>query len=103
MNEYSFDEHTENFFNKKVEELKMVNSPSLWRIKVDGKFITTNSNKTVWKKINHAKSALRNHMCLDSYNIKRYDQNINYSTCRERMENLYQKFLKERVEFVQNI
>lgn len=43
---------------------------TVWRIKVDGQFITVISGKTVWKRIGDAKNALRNHVeaicCLTS-------------------------------------
>lgn len=34
---------------------------TVWRIKVDGKLVTLNSGKSVWKRIGDAKNALRNH------------------------------------------
>lgn len=34
------------------------------RIRINGQFIKTDSNKSVWKCIGHAKNALRNHLDL---------------------------------------
>lgn len=35
---------------------------TVWRIKINGQFITTISGKTVWKRIGDAKSAVHHHV-----------------------------------------
>lgn len=35
---------------------------TVWRVKVDGRFISTLSRKTVWKQIGHAKNAVIQHI-----------------------------------------
>lgn len=43
-------------------DLKRNTPKSVWRVKVNGQFISTASNKTVWKEIGHAKNAIINHI-----------------------------------------
>ena len=78
---------------------KNVKKNETWRIKVDGEFIiTSGSKKTSWKAIGHAKSALRLHFSHIMYRIE-----LKGHSWQEReaiYEELYQNFLKERVEFV---
>lgn len=72
-----------------------------WRIKVDGKFITTATRKTVWKQIGHAKSALRLH--FETLRYKMHDKlkgDLKHRTINELFEEAYQKFLTTRVKFV---
>lgn len=49
--------------------LKNVREKDVWRVRVDGKFITTDSGKTAWAKIGHAKNAVKNH--LNAYYLSR--------------------------------
>lgn len=74
-----------------------------FRIKIDDIFITTSSNKIAWKKIGHAKSALRLHFekinstFINEVTDKEY---CSYTKAEEKIEKEYQDFLKNRVEFV---
>jgi hypothetical protein len=85
--------------NKLIPTGKNVKKFETWRIKIDGEFIiTARSRKTAWKAIGHAKAALRLHFSHMIYNIE-----LNGYSWREKediFEEAYQKFLKERVEFV---
>jgi hypothetical protein len=76
-----------------------------WMIKIDGNFIVTGSNKSVWRKIGHAKSALRLHFeqAHSMWNVKAREYKDLISGWREQdaiYEEEYQKFLTEHVEFV---
>lgn len=35
---------------------------TVWRVKINGQFVTTCSGKTVWKRIGDAKNAIHNHV-----------------------------------------
>lgn len=61
MNDYEklFYERAEESLKPKTHKKK---KSSCTRIKFDGEFITTHSNKTVWRTPAHAKSALKNHL-----------------------------------------
>jgi len=84
-----------------VESFRSIKPFETWRIKVDGVFIMTSSGKTVWKKINHAKSALRLHFDAVKYTLGRTKpKDICWTTFNEMYEEEYQTFLKERVEFI---
>ena len=84
-----------------IAETKVVKPFETWRIKVDGVFIRTQSKKTVWKKINHAKAALRLHFEGIKYKWRRLlDSKYSCQEADGEYEKAYQKFLKERVEFV---
>jgi hypothetical protein len=95
----NIEELFEDAINQLVKTSKPLNPIETWRIKVDGVFIITRSKKTVWKKINHAKSALRLH--FESVNFAaRGVHPYNYREFGVLYEKVYQTFLKERVEFV---
>jgi hypothetical protein len=85
--------------NKLIESTKEIKPFETWRIKVDGEFIQTSSKKTVWKRINHAKSALRLHFDHVKYNVHKV-VNGDWREVDSLYEEAYQQFLKERVEFV---
>jgi len=90
-----------------VEKLKKSNMMSVWRIKIDGIFITTPSKKSSWQKIGHAKNALRNALLSNIYRdikIKLREYNIHdipYNDIDLMIEETYQSFLTDHVEFVE--
>lgn len=76
-------------------------APEVWRIKLDGGFISLHNGKCKWNRIGHAKSALRNSVFPDlSWWGLPKTINLDYKQKRELTESIYQEFLKERVEFV---
>ena len=84
--------------------LKEDSSNHVWRIKVDGNYIKIRSGKTVWERIGHAKLALRNHFnsIQNKFVYHHYKHNKSPAhDIREIFEEHYQKFLDERVEFVE--
>jgi len=75
-----------------------------WRIKIDGEFITTSSNKTVWKTGGHAKSALRLHFETCKYEVARImrdDKTTSSRAIDAVYETQYQKYITEHVEFIE--
>lgn len=80
-----------------IESFKSCKPFETWRIKVDGVFIMTRSGKTVWKRVNHAKNALRHHFETVKYQLER---ELGWKFVDPVWENEYQEFLKDRVEFV---
>lgn len=92
-------------FNKKADDLvKKSTFDNVWRIQIDNSYITTPSNKTVWKKEAHAKNALRYamHVALDEArdSIQEYYPQYTYRECLEIVEIEYNNFIKNRVKFV---
>lgn len=57
------------------------------RILFDGEFVTTFSNKTVWRQLGHAKSALKNHMTEIEYKQQRQVKNYLCSGFAEKFIN----------------
>lgn len=58
---------------------------TVWRIKINGKYVATMSGKTVWKRIGDAKNAVHNHIeawfgCMCSFGQREYklDSSHNY-------------------------
>ena len=88
--------------DKLLDSFKTPKPNETWRIKVDGRFIMTSSGKTVWKQLGHAKSALRLHFEDVKYKLRRSDDHT-YKDIAAFYEMCYQKFLKDRVEFVKII
>ena len=88
---------TEELINSFVKSFKYVDvkkrkiSPT--RIRVNGQFITTLSNKTVWQSLGAAKNALRNHV----YSTARYGSVI-YENYNFVIDSLVEKGI---LEFVQ--
>ena len=80
----------------KVSEVKRYNPSKPVRIKVDGEYFITPKGKSLWYGIVPAKNALRVHLQLQSINKPR---DIQWKEYRDYCEELYQEFLKTRVEF----
>lgn len=78
----------------------------LWRIQIDGEYIITSSGVCFWKKLSHARNALRFEFesCLrkESLDISK-DENISFTDAIQKAENEYQKFINERVCFVESV
>lgn len=76
----------------------------VWRIKIDGEFVTMASGKSSWKAAGHAKNALRYEMdramrkCISEIR----DIHDSYSSMEARavFEEQYEIFIANRVEFV---
>jgi hypothetical protein len=94
--------------NEYADQTLVDNKPAhAWKIKIDGEFVSLASKKYLWKARNHASSALRLHFesahrkIHKQFGYSGVDEEFKYQEFDALIEVEYQKFLKERVEFVQ--
>lgn len=66
------------------------------RIKIDGEYFITPKGKSLWTRLAHAKAALRMHLTID---YRTRSRNIDWREYGNFCEELYQEFLRTRVEF----
>ena len=92
-------------FYSYVEETKNKNiKKGLWRIKLDGSFLVTRTNKTAWKSLEYAKMALEFHFKVSAWHITSYCKNngIDYDAAHEQFLRVYHAFLNsKRIEFIE--
>ena len=100
-NEQDTKTHITKRFQTRIDELlpsnEAIPDPQLWMIKVNGEYVRLRSGKSSWKKIGHAKTALRNHFTGLSYY---FGGGLDYKLANKVKEELYQAFLKDRCEFI---
>ena len=101
MNKEGYKELIQKNFDIRVKQLNFhfPETPEVWRIKIDGEFVILRSGKTRWAKIGHAKNALRNHFGRYFPYVKVIPV-ISYQERCKIAEDIYQKYLNEKVEFV---
>ena len=90
--------------NEKAADLVKNQSPKeVWRVRIDGVFVTMASGKSSWKAIGHAKNALRHefysaaHECISEiWEVP----DIGSREARQIFERIWEEFLDSRVEFL---
>jgi len=91
-------------FKTKLENFWSVENPQdqIWVIKYKGNIVQLPSKKSAWKKIGHAKSALRNYFSNISFKEIGYEYNYDkYCDMESQKERAYQELLNSGdIEFV---
>jgi len=91
-------------FKTKLENFWSVENPQdqIWVIKYKGNIVQLPSKKSAWKKIGHAKSALRNYFSEFSFDAIDYNSQFDYyRDMMDQKERAYQELLNSGdIEFV---
>lgn len=93
-----------NKFEKNIKEciittIRNYKEPKPVRVKIDNEYFITPKGKTVWNGIGPAKNALRIHLLDNMLQGLNWWMHPPYRELRQFNEDLFKKFLKERVQF----